>query len=349
MGQSPVCSFCSDQEKEQNLKDKNKNILIIENKDASIMDRPILKENKISNSLNISYIGGYTTSSMDGFNILRWSNNSEFKGIFQNGIPNGWGIFTHPNNGIYQGEYEDDNPNGYGIYKHITDSIYEGEWVNEKQEGYGIEEWKDGAIYKGEFNQGKKNGIGIYIFPNKNIYLGEWSQNLMNGYGIYSYGKNQLYMGQWVNGLRNGYGEIYGPKNDYFVGFFKNNLKHGFFMFYNIKTRKIIIGFNKYGKIDGILKCFRGNQEEKLIIVKNGRKIKEMDNEEKINNYLNEPDNFDSNQAFMEDRSFNEYFLMKRNELEDILIQKYNSEDIDQINERLGKKGKDNNIKSSDE
>ena len=58
MGQSPVCSFCSDQEKEQNLKDKKNNYLIIENKGASIMDRPILKENKIFTNiiLTITYV-----------------------------------------------------------------------------------------------------------------------------------------------------------------------------------------------------------------------------------------------------------------------------------------------------
>ena len=54
MGQSPVCSFCSEQEKEQDLKNKNINFPIIENHDVSIMDRPILKENKISNSLNLN-------------------------------------------------------------------------------------------------------------------------------------------------------------------------------------------------------------------------------------------------------------------------------------------------------
>ena len=338
MGQSPVCSFCSEQEDEQNLNTKkNNNLYIIENKDISIMDRPILKENKNTNFLNLSYIGGFSTSNLEGFNILRWTNNIEFKGFFHNGSPNGWGIYTYPQNGIFQGEYENDHPNGYGIYKHITDSTYEGNWVNGKQEGYGIEFWNDGAIYKGQFFQGKKSGMGIYIFPNKNIYLGEWSQNLMNGYGIYSYGKNQLYLGHWVNGLRDGYGEVYGPKNSFFFGFFKNNLQNGFFMFYNTKSKKIIIGFNINGRIDGMLKYFRGNQEEKLIIVRNGRKIKEIDNEEKIYNYLNDPNNFQNSQSFIKDKNFHKYFLMKRNQLENILIQKCNLEDIEQINERLGK------------
>jgi len=338
MGQSPVCSFCSDKEKEQKLVTQNNNNFIIsENKDDSLMDRPILRDNKKPTSLNLNYFGGYSTIYREGFGIIRWANNCEFKGFFHNGVSTGWGIFYHPQNGTYRGEYENDCPNGYGVYKHITDSTYEGNWVNEKQEGYGIEKWQDSAIYRGQFTNGKKNGIGLYIFPNKNIYLGEWTQNLMNGYGIYSYGKNQLYMGQWLNGLRDGYGEIYGPNHKYFYGYFRNNIQNGFFMFYNSKSRKIIIGYNTNGKLDGIVKCFRGRTEGKLMIVRNGKKIKEIDNEEKINKYLNEPNNFEPNHPFIKDKTFNKYFFMKRNNLEKILMEKCSSKDYEQINERLEK------------
>ena len=55
MGQSPVCSFCSDQEREQNLNSQN-NFLIPENKNITLMERPILKENKETNSFNLKYI-----------------------------------------------------------------------------------------------------------------------------------------------------------------------------------------------------------------------------------------------------------------------------------------------------
>ena len=348
MGQTPVNSFDSEKEKEKNLNSpNNNNYFIDENKSISLMEHPIPKENKKIDFLNLNYVGGYSTSVREGFGIIHWKNDSEFKGVFHNGIPTGWGIFTHPQNGTFQGEYENDKPNGYGIYKHITESIYEGYWVNEKQEGYGIEKWEDGAVYRGQFLNGRKSGIGIYIFPDKNIYLGEWTQNLMNGYGIYSYGKSQLYMGQWINGLRDGYGEIYGPCHNYFFGFFRNNLENGFFMFFNSKTKKIIIGFNTNGKIDGILKYYRGKSEGKLLIVKNGKKIKEIGDEEKIQNYLNDPNNFKPNHPFVKEKTFNKYFFMNRNQLEKILIEKSNSKDFEEINERLGKGNKANNISSS--
>ena len=329
MGQSQVCSICSDKESEENLKAENRNL--------TLMDLPIIKDNKNPNSLYLSYIGGFSSLSFEGFNIIRWENDCQFKGYFENGIPIGWGIYSHPSHGTYKGEYDFGKPNGYGVYKHITLSNYEGYWANEKQEGYGIEKWKDGAIYRGEFVRGKKSGVGIYIFPDKNIYLGEWEQNMMNGYGIYSYNNNNLYMGQWSNGLRNGYGEIYGPKNSYFFGFFRNNIKNGFFMFYNYKSKKIIIGFNNNGTIDGLVKIYKPKIEPKLIIVKKGRKIKEIDGEESINNFLNENNNIVERKSFMKDEYFKKYFFMDKDDLEKILIEKCNPDDIEEINQRLGK------------
>ena len=131
MGQSPVCSVCSEKEKEENL--------ISENKNLTLMDLPIIKDNKNPNSLYLSYIGGFSSLSFEGFNIIRWENNCQFKGFFENGIPTGWGIYSHPSHGTYKGEYYSGKPNGYGIYKHVTHSNYEGYWVNEKQEG--LKEW----------------------------------------------------------------------------------------------------------------------------------------------------------------------------------------------------------------
>ena len=79
MGQSQVCSFCSNQEREKDFANKNDNNLIMENKETSLMDIPILKESNNRNPLNLKYMGGYSNNSFEGFNILRWSDNIEFK------------------------------------------------------------------------------------------------------------------------------------------------------------------------------------------------------------------------------------------------------------------------------
>ena len=250
---------------------------------------------------------------VEDFGIIKWSNNSIFKGYFKNNIPNGWGIYYHHTNGTFQGQYFNDQPNGYGIYTHITESVYEGYWKNERQDGYGIEKWGDGSVYRGEFKYGKKNGMGKYIFPNRNVYYGEWEQNLMNGFGIYLYDKNQVYIGEWLNGLKDGYGEIYGPNNNYFFGFFKNNAQNGFFIFYNNKTGKIVVGFNANGKVDGIAKYFMPKSEGRLLIVKNGHKVKEIKNMDDLEGSIEK-----EGKGFGKQK-LNKYFYMKRNEIEPLL------------------------------
>ena len=91
------------------------------------------------------------------------------------------------------------------------------------------------------------------------------------------------------------------------------------------------------------MKYFRGQQEGKLIIVRNGRKIKEIDNQIKIKKYLNDPNNIEKNNFFM-DKKFLNYFFMKRNQLEKILIERCDMNEFEQINERLGKTNKKLNI-----
>ena len=67
----------------------------------------ILKDQNNPDSFNLTFIGGYTTAIKEGFGILRWENNCEFKGIFHNGVPSGWGIYSNARIGKYYGEYED--------------------------------------------------------------------------------------------------------------------------------------------------------------------------------------------------------------------------------------------------
>ena len=160
----------------------------------------------------------------------------------------------------------------------------------------------------------------------------------MNGYGIYTYdNKNKIYIGEWLNGVRNGYGEVYSfNTHKYFFGFYRNNIQNGFFMLYNIKTKKIIVGFYSNGKLDEVVKYFRRGQEGKLMLVKNGKKIKEIENEKKIENYLNNKDNFEKNSQFRKNKGVQKYFYMKRKELENILNEKIDIDEINSINERLG-------------
>ena len=317
MGSPAICSFCNEKEKDENLINHQNNFSYLANKHLFQEDEMVPDTD--GPSFRITQKGINFHKIIEDFGIIKWSNNSIFKGYFKNNIPNGWGIYEHHTNGTFKGEYSNDQPNGYGIYIHITDSVYEGYWKNERQDGIGIEKWSNDSIYIGEFNHGKKNGIGKYIFPNKNIYYGEWEQNLMNGYGLYLFDKDRIFIGEWLNGLRDGYGEIYSTNNNYFFGYYKNNIQNGFFIFYNDKTGKIIVGYNTNGKVDGIAKYFMPNSEGRILIVKNGHKIKEIKDIDSIRN--NE----------FEGQQLNEYYFMKRKEIEPILRKKICNENYNEL------------------
>ena len=317
MGSPAICSFCNDKETEENLINQQNNFSYLANTKHLYQEEEIIPDSN-GPSFRFNPKGINYSKIVEDFGIIKWSNNSIFKGYFKDNIPNGWGIYYHHTNGTFQGQYSNDQPNGFGIYIHISDSTYEGYWKNERQDGIGIEKWED-SIYKGEFSHGKKNGIGKYIFPNNNIYYGEWEENLMNGYGLYLYDKNQIYIGEWLNGLKDGYGEIYGLNNNYFFGFFKNNIQNGFFMFYNNITGKIVVGYNANGKVDGIAKYFMPKCEGKLLIVKNGHKVKEIKDIYNITDI-----NFDK-------EKLNKYFYMTRDEIEPILQEKINSENYSEM------------------
>ena len=326
MGSQTICAFCEDKESDENLINHTNNFTYIGSK------KEIFNENNIDideNPLSFTFTptGINYSKIISDFGIIKWSNNSIFKGYFKNNIPNGWGIYFHHTNGVFQGEYYNDQPNGFGIFKHENESNYTGYWKNERQDGIGIEKWQEGMEYTGEFSMGKKQGIGKYIFANGYIYYGEWEQNLMNGFGIYLFEQNKIYIGEWVNGLKDGYGEIYG-QNNYFFGFYRNNTKNGFFLFYNDKTGKIIIGYHTNGKIDGIAKYFLPESEGKILILRNGHQIKEIKNLQDIENSKDDKDSIYKNQL-------NKYYYMNRNEIEEVLKEKIKNENYYEMLELL--------------
>ena len=120
-------------------------------------------------------------------------------------------------------------------------------------------------------------------------------------------------IGDW--GLKDGYGEIYGENHNYFFGFYRNNTQNGFFLSYNDKTGKIIVGYNANGKIDGIAKYFMPENEGRILILKNGHKIKEIKNLADLETSNEEID-------IKYKKQLNKYFYMNREEIEEILKKK---------------------------
>ena len=327
MGSEAICAFCDDKEQEENYINHTNNFSYKGKKTTQFKDEDLIQDDSPL-SFRFSPSGIDYSKIISDFGIIKWSNNSVFKGYFKNNIPNGWGIYFHHTNGTFQGEYYNDQPNGFGIYTHQSESTYIGYWKNERQDGIGEEQWQEGMEYIGEFSMGKKNGIGRYTFPNGNIYYGEWEQNLMNGFGIYLFDQSKIYIGEWLNGLRDGYGEVYSQNNNYFFGYYRNNAQNGFFLFYHDKTGKIIVGYNTNGKVDGIAKYFMPDNEGRILILRNGHKIKEIKNFEEFVNSENEND-------IKYKQQLNKYYYMNRNEIEEILREKIKNENYYEMMELL--------------
>ena len=309
MGSQAICTFCDDKEQEENYVN-NTNNFSYKGKTAQFREEDLVEDDSPL-SFRFTPAGIDYSKIISDFGIIKWSNNSIFKGYFKNNIPNGWGIYFHHTNGTFEGEYYNDQPNGFGIFTHQSESSYIGYWKNERQDGFGEEKWPEGMEYLGEFSMGKKNGIGRYTFPNGNIYYGEWEQNLFD--------QCRIYIGEWLNGLKDGYGEIYGQNNNYFFGFYRNNAQNGFFLFYNDKTGKIIVGYNTNGKVDGIAKYYMPENEGRILILKNGHKIKEIKD---LNEFVKNHNENDVRYI----RQINKYYYMNRREIEDILKEKIKSE-----------------------
>ena len=99
-------------------------------------------------------------------------------------------------------------------------------------------------------------------------------------------------------------------------------------MFYNDKTGKIIIGYNTNGKVDGIAKYFMPESEGRILILKNGHKIKEIKNLEEFVKNENES-------GIQYKQQLNKYYYMNRNEIEDILKEKIKNENYYEMMELL--------------
>ena len=133
----------------------------------------------------------------------------------------------------------------------------------------------------------------------------------MNGFGIYYFNNGDIYFGAWKNGIKNGYGEIYLKNNMFYLGFYQNNIQNGFFIYCKDNIEKITIGFKLNGKINGVCKTFDNNNNGKISLFYDGKKVKEINNKQQMEFF------------FLEDnKKFLNYFLISKEELKDYLLEK---------------------------
>ena len=215
----------------------------------------------IPNSKPIDYIGNRDNNGLKtGFGIQKWSNGTIFKGNFKNDRINGWGIVTYSSQNIFKGKFSNDKANGFGIYLFKNGKRKMGYWFNDVLIGIGCEYENDEYFY-GEFQNSEKYGLGIVKSQkdDKIIYEGEIKYNNYNGFGIKYYDDGNAYYGNWTNNFKNGYGEYVSFGGQKYIGYFKNDKKDGFGLYYLLKDT-YNIGYWENDLLEGIVKCFIGNE-----------------------------------------------------------------------------------------
>jgi len=167
---------------------------------------------------NSVFTGVYDSQKRNGCGSIKSNSETIFIGHFSYNIPSNYCIMKFLNNTIYKGDLKDNKPNGIGRYK-CSEFIYTGEFQMDLYSGIGILETKE-SRYLGEFKSGERDGLG-YSKSMLASYIGYWKHDLQNGIG-YLRSKTVQFQGQFKNGKFHGLGLINTGKQIY--GRFKNGV-----------------------------------------------------------------------------------------------------------------------------
>ena len=105
------------------------------------------------------------------------------------------------------------------------------------------------------------------------MYLGEWKDNRMNGTGIMKYSNDNIYEGEFNNGMMEGLGVFKWNDDKFYVGNYKNDNKDGFgIFFWSVEPLNVYAGFWVNGKQNGVGVKIYKNDNEKILLWREGRK-----------------------------------------------------------------------------
>ncbi|EGD75828.1 MORN repeat-containing protein 4 [Salpingoeca rosetta] len=102
----------------------------------------------------------------EGIHEVKYDDGDIYKGHWNgDGKRDGLGVLKFADDTTYKGEFSNGMNSGYGVLTFADGSKYEGQFSDGKYHGYGVFSGKDGMKYEGEFNDGKANGAGKVTFP----------------------------------------------------------------------------------------------------------------------------------------------------------------------------------------
>ncbi|XP_015209798.2 ALS2 C-terminal-like protein isoform X1 [Lepisosteus oculatus] len=144
---------------------------------------------------NAIYEGYWNQGKPHGKGTLKWENERNYTGDFQNGQEHGFGVYVDPHTGT----------EGYDCYKC--------HWRDGKMHRYGICEYSNSVVYRGYFKDNLRHGFGILESSKTDNsafrYVGHWKNDKKHGYGILeSTDSGESYIGMWQEDHREGNGIV---------------------------------------------------------------------------------------------------------------------------------------------
>jgi len=186
-------------------------------------------------SLNCTYEGALSSSSLEGDGKLTWENGDVYIGQFHLGYRHGSGTLLSGNANLrYEGEWAMGKRHGFGTLTEGASVRYSGQWADDRRQGRGEQSWAGVAIYQGEFADDEITGEGCMRFVSGEVYRGAFLHGKPHGQGTLTWpalAQNQQllnkYSGAWVGGLRDGAGRFSYADGSAYEGGWRGGEKHG--------------------------------------------------------------------------------------------------------------------------
>lgn len=128
----------------------------------------------------------------NGEGTIEWSDGSNLKGNFLNGLVQGDGVYKFADGRRYEGRFKDQKANGLGTFTWPNGDRYVGNFVNDERTGRGEYFWSVGGSYEGDFVNGVRTGRGIDKLRDGSRYIGEFRNNKWDGDGVHYFSDGSI-------------------------------------------------------------------------------------------------------------------------------------------------------------
>ena len=179
----------------------------------------------------IYYHGEVVNGNPEGFGTMKYSDGSEFTGMFLDDAPGGLGVLNGIGDGtMFVGNVSGHRPHGFGVFFHRKNELGHqpltlGNFVHGVPDGFqitlsdidsaarkDITEFIDGSAVRGMFLDADSPG-GLGVLTNKadgTMFVGNVSGNEPHGFGVLFYRKTELglqplTLGNFVHGVSDGF------------------------------------------------------------------------------------------------------------------------------------------------